>query len=369
MSKENRWFGKNCKDQCCQWEETEETGGPDYKESDPCLIFCNHRDAANDYEGNCSLAQCPRVKEAKAIHTGPGVESGKYCAFCGHGIGFWDAPDESPCSCEIHKKKTEDKIFKCPDCDKECIEATHICDVDDVITSLESFRIHLPLHTRDESMPICNLVIGKLWAMDADIDKYKTALENIFREAQLPGYSPLVIANYAGYSLYGDGVQDKVVVPVEVERACDSCLHGTRSRSCRPCIDCLRPRSSWKPRGEAPVPVERNCGTCFHFKENVDSRPCSNCVRMRNHPNWIPKAVEVPVEKECSSCLHEDKSSMTEPCYSCDGRNNWQPKKVVVPVAEECDTCLHENDYWKVAPCSTCSKDGNWQPKKERLTP
>ena len=54
------WFGKGCKDQCCQWEENEETGGPDYKEAHPALIFCNHPENASDCEGNCSESQCPR---------------------------------------------------------------------------------------------------------------------------------------------------------------------------------------------------------------------------------------------------------------------------------------------------------------------
>jgi hypothetical protein len=53
------WFGKGCKFQCCQWEDTEETGGPDYKECEPVLIFCNHEKNLEDTEGNCRPFTCP----------------------------------------------------------------------------------------------------------------------------------------------------------------------------------------------------------------------------------------------------------------------------------------------------------------------
>ncbi len=55
----SNWFGKNCKHQCCQWEETEETGGPDYREQHPSLIFCDHKDNTDDCEGNCNIKRCP----------------------------------------------------------------------------------------------------------------------------------------------------------------------------------------------------------------------------------------------------------------------------------------------------------------------
>ena len=58
----SKWFGKKCEYQCCQWEENEETGGPDYKEALPELVFCNHKDNADDREGNCSERQCPMSK-------------------------------------------------------------------------------------------------------------------------------------------------------------------------------------------------------------------------------------------------------------------------------------------------------------------
>lgn len=55
----NEWFGKGCEHQACQWEETEITGGPDYKESLPNLIFCSHKGNADECEGNCNEALCP----------------------------------------------------------------------------------------------------------------------------------------------------------------------------------------------------------------------------------------------------------------------------------------------------------------------
>lgn len=55
----SNWFGKNCEHQACQWEQNEETGGPDYKECTPVLIFCGHDDNPEDTEGNCREAICP----------------------------------------------------------------------------------------------------------------------------------------------------------------------------------------------------------------------------------------------------------------------------------------------------------------------
>ncbi len=60
---EEGWYGKGCIHQCCQWEDNEETGGPDYKEAHPALIFCNHKSNADDREGNCSVEQCPQKRE------------------------------------------------------------------------------------------------------------------------------------------------------------------------------------------------------------------------------------------------------------------------------------------------------------------
>jgi len=53
------WFGKQCKFQCCQWEENEQTGGPKFRESLPALIFCNHTKNPEDTEGNCREKICP----------------------------------------------------------------------------------------------------------------------------------------------------------------------------------------------------------------------------------------------------------------------------------------------------------------------
>jgi len=56
------WFGKGCEHQICQWEENERTGGPNYKDAHPLLIFCNHPDNPEDTEGNCQKSQCPLKK-------------------------------------------------------------------------------------------------------------------------------------------------------------------------------------------------------------------------------------------------------------------------------------------------------------------
>jgi len=58
----SKWFGKGCDKQCCKWEETERTGGPDYKESFPTLIFCNHSKNSDNFEGNCTPTLCPKKK-------------------------------------------------------------------------------------------------------------------------------------------------------------------------------------------------------------------------------------------------------------------------------------------------------------------
>jgi hypothetical protein len=64
----SEWFGKNCTFQCCQWEESEETGGPDYKESEPNLVFCKHGQNPDNFEGNCNRILCPLAKAAPDIY-------------------------------------------------------------------------------------------------------------------------------------------------------------------------------------------------------------------------------------------------------------------------------------------------------------
>ena len=61
----SKWFGKGCEHQCCQWEENEETGGPNYKEAHPSLIFCNNKANTMESEGNCTEALCPLGGERK----------------------------------------------------------------------------------------------------------------------------------------------------------------------------------------------------------------------------------------------------------------------------------------------------------------
>lgn len=63
------WFGKLCEHQCCQWEETELTAGPEYSEAHPVLIFCDHVNNPDDYEGNCTEKLCPLHKKEEE---GPG---------------------------------------------------------------------------------------------------------------------------------------------------------------------------------------------------------------------------------------------------------------------------------------------------------
>ena len=58
-----KWFGKTCRHQNNQWEETEFTGGPNFRENLPVLTFCNHADNTVDTEGNCSPDLCPIGKE------------------------------------------------------------------------------------------------------------------------------------------------------------------------------------------------------------------------------------------------------------------------------------------------------------------
>lgn len=53
----NIWFGKECGFQINRWED--EYTNPNYKESVPILVFCNHPDNPEDTEGNCHPKICP----------------------------------------------------------------------------------------------------------------------------------------------------------------------------------------------------------------------------------------------------------------------------------------------------------------------
>lgn len=55
----NDWFGKGCKYLSATWEDNEITGGPDYKEYKPELVYCNHIKNEDRCEGNCNPKQCP----------------------------------------------------------------------------------------------------------------------------------------------------------------------------------------------------------------------------------------------------------------------------------------------------------------------
>lgn len=59
VEEKEKWFGKRCEHQCCQWEDNEMTGGPEYKEDYPTLIFCSHTSNTDEYEGNCQPHLCP----------------------------------------------------------------------------------------------------------------------------------------------------------------------------------------------------------------------------------------------------------------------------------------------------------------------
>ena len=54
-----KWFGKGCKYLLAEWEENEYTVGPDYRECEPSLVFCNHPKNKDHYEGNCNKEVCP----------------------------------------------------------------------------------------------------------------------------------------------------------------------------------------------------------------------------------------------------------------------------------------------------------------------
>ncbi len=60
------WFGKNCKFQINQWEDDEITGGKNYRECKPGLIFCNHPNNPKNIKSNCYEKICPmNIKEVK----------------------------------------------------------------------------------------------------------------------------------------------------------------------------------------------------------------------------------------------------------------------------------------------------------------
>lgn len=59
---QKKWFGKGCSYLCAAWEEDERTAGPDYKEYEPVLMFCNHIENPEDTEGNCRPMICPLNK-------------------------------------------------------------------------------------------------------------------------------------------------------------------------------------------------------------------------------------------------------------------------------------------------------------------
>lgn len=63
MINQEKWFGKECEFQCCQWEENERTGGPNYQEAHPTLIYRRHEDNPEGSEGNCRLKICPIKKD------------------------------------------------------------------------------------------------------------------------------------------------------------------------------------------------------------------------------------------------------------------------------------------------------------------
>ena len=51
-----KWFGKQCRYQCCQFENEDD-------KSQPELVFCNHMNNTEDTEGNCNIKLCPLNSE------------------------------------------------------------------------------------------------------------------------------------------------------------------------------------------------------------------------------------------------------------------------------------------------------------------
>jgi hypothetical protein len=58
----NNWFGKGCKYLCAKWEGSEETDGPNWKDFEPVLVLCTHKENPSEYEGNCNRQECPLLK-------------------------------------------------------------------------------------------------------------------------------------------------------------------------------------------------------------------------------------------------------------------------------------------------------------------
>ena len=57
------WFGKGCKYLCAKWEDDENIAGPNYKDQEPILVFCNHLKNKSQTEGNCNFDDCPLGKD------------------------------------------------------------------------------------------------------------------------------------------------------------------------------------------------------------------------------------------------------------------------------------------------------------------
>ena len=60
-----KYFGKNCKYFCGQWDryaiDEAEATDKDIKEYTPELVFCNHKEQTEETEGNCRPDNCPLI--------------------------------------------------------------------------------------------------------------------------------------------------------------------------------------------------------------------------------------------------------------------------------------------------------------------
>ena len=115
-----------------------------------------------------------------------------------------------------------------------------------------------------------------------ETQKYKTALENIFKELQKPGCVKCnIVHNFAGDALYGDGVQEKVRVPAANDacgdRTCVTCVHHN-AKGNRPCGLCGFTHVHWKPKEAVPIAVEKECDTCLYRDRHSSWSPCNSCV-------------------------------------------------------------------------------------------
>ena len=63
----SKWFGKGCDFQCCQWEESELTGGPNYREAEPALIYCNHK---KNPEASDAISRAIQMEESRQANFG-----------------------------------------------------------------------------------------------------------------------------------------------------------------------------------------------------------------------------------------------------------------------------------------------------------